>query len=52
MCSIVAISMAVSATLRSGMGEIPMPTRSRSVHARAAAAVANPDSSMRMAESR
>ena len=42
-CS-VASSMASSATLRSGTGARPMPTRTRSVHARAAPAAAIDDS--------
>ncbi len=41
---IVAISIAVRATFRNGTGSSPMPTRSRSVHARAADAEAMPPS--------
>ena len=40
--AIVAISIAVSATLRSGTGSSPMPTLTRLVAARIAVAVATP----------
>ena len=42
--SIVAISIAASATLRNGIGSTPMPRRMRLLQASAAVAVASPDS--------